>query len=310
MQSRVFHDFDAFAQSIRDVDSRMLLRNPQRRAWSIHSVDLGRVNVQIGELGSGNIAEGQLRSDGYMLYLPLTDGVEYAANGVALPKGGFAVLEPECEFCIRTKVAHDWCVAFVPTELLGTGGEFARPPSRACRVTRANQPVADEFRIMLLQIFAAAASDARFESSQAATRAAKKLVRITSLNVGSRESVKSAHEGRPRIPRQRIIQRCMEFLELHTDSSVAVSDLSTAAGVSERTVRTAFQEYFGVGPVRYLQLRRLHRIHRALGAADPERATVSGVLIEHGEWEYSRFASRYYELFGKLPSETLRNNGR
>jgi AraC family ethanolamine operon transcriptional activator len=74
----------------------------------------------------------------------------------------------------------------------------------------------------------------------------------------------------------------------------------------ERTLRTAFKEYFGVGPRGYLQLRRLHQVHRALRAADPDEATVSKILVEHGEWSFSRFASRYQQLFGELPSETLR----
>ena len=83
-----------------------------------------------------------------------------------------------------------------------------------------------------------------------------------------------------------------------------------AAGVSERTLRTAFHEYFGVGPVRYLQLRQLRQVHSALRAADPEAASVGDLLVQHGEWEFSRFARRYRRLFGELPSQTLRQNGR
>ena len=49
MRSHVFRDFDAFAESIRDVDSKMMLRNPKRRVWSVRSVDLGRVTVQLGK---------------------------------------------------------------------------------------------------------------------------------------------------------------------------------------------------------------------------------------------------------------------
>ncbi|MGB5636772.1 MAG: helix-turn-helix domain-containing protein [Waterburya sp.] len=82
--------------------------------------------------------------------------------------------------------------------------------------------------------------------------------------------------------------------------------MAAAAQVSERTLRTAFNEYFGVGPIRYLQLRQLNQVHHALGAADPEAVSVSDVLFRNGVWELSRFASRYRRLFGELPSETLR----
>jgi AraC-like DNA-binding protein len=82
--------------------------------------------------------------------------------------------------------------------------------------------------------------------------------------------------------------------------------LAAAASVSERTLRTAFKEYFGVGPVHYLQLRHLHRVHRAIKAADPEEVSVSQILVGQGEWAFGRFASRYRRLFGELPSDTLR----
>ena len=57
MKSQVFYEFDAFAASVRDVDSKMLLHNPQCRTWSIDSVDVDGIDIQIGRLGSGNIAQ-------------------------------------------------------------------------------------------------------------------------------------------------------------------------------------------------------------------------------------------------------------
>ena len=91
---------------------------------------------------------------------------------------------------------------------------------------------------------------------------------------------------------------------------VLVEELAVAARVSQRTLWTAFNDYFGVGPVRYLQLRKLNQVHRALKAADPEADLVSDILMAHGEWQFSRFASRYRRLFGELPSETLRRKPR
>ncbi len=91
---------------------------------------------------------------------------------------------------------------------------------------------------------------------------------------------------------------------------VLVEELAAAAAVSERTPRTAFNEYFGVGPVRYLQLRQLHQIHRVLRAANPEAVSIGEVLVGHGVWEFSRFSARYRQLFGELPSETLHTSRR
>jgi len=99
----------------------------------------------------------------------------------------------------------------------------------------------------------------------------------------------------------------MEFLEQRAGNSILVKDLATAANVSERTLRAAFNEYFGIGPIRYLLLWRLHQIHRALREADPDGTTVARLLAEHGVWEFGRFATRYRRLFGELPSKTLRS---
>ena len=87
--------------------------------------------------------------------------------------------------------------------------------------------------------------------------------------------------------------------------SVLVGELAAYAEVPERTLRTTFNEYYGVGPVRYLQLKQIHQVHCELRAADPEELSVTGVLMRHGQWEFGRFAARYHQLYGELPSETL-----
>jgi AraC-like DNA-binding protein len=62
-----------------------------------------------------------------------------------------------------------------------------------------------------------------------------------------------------------------------------------AAEVSERTLRTAFEEYYSVGPVRYLKLRTLHQVRRALKTADPSLTTVTEIATQFGVWELGRF---------------------
>ena len=111
--------------------------------------------------------------------------------------------------------------------------------------------------------------------------------------------------GRPKIPRDEILRRAKALIEEREHEHVSVADLVGATGVSERTLRDAFKESFGVGPKRYLQLRALHQVKRSLDLANPDEASVARVLAQHGEWEFSRFAARYRRLFGELPSETL-----
>ena len=309
MQSQAFLDFDAFVDSVRDVDCIMLLQNPQRRFWKINHINLPRVHFQLGRLGSGNIVEGQSWPNGYLLFLPLTETCTYSANGIVLDKNSFAIMEPGSDFCMSTKVEHDWCTVFVPSHLFDHGGDLVEPSSsskkRVCRVTPANRQLTHQFLAILRQIMTAARSS-QFESSPAAACAETRLLQVASLIVGQRQRNEPHHEGRPKLPRQEIIRRSREFFEECKDASIQVAELTNAIGVSERTLRTAFNEYYGIGPCRYLQLRQIHQVHCALKAADPEEESVTDILLQSGQWELGRFAARYRQIYGELPSETLR----
>jgi AraC-like DNA-binding protein len=103
-----------------------------------------------------------------------------------------------------------------------------------------------------------------------------------------------------------IVARFEEFLEAHPDTPLYLTEICAAIAVSERTLRTACEEHLGMGPIRYLALRRMHLVRRALLRADLAKATVTQLATDHGFWELGRFAVTYKALFGESPSETLR----
>jgi AraC-like DNA-binding protein len=103
-----------------------------------------------------------------------------------------------------------------------------------------------------------------------------------------------------------IVARFEEFLEAHPDMPLYLTEICVAIAVSERTLRVACEEHLGMGPIRYLSLRRMHLVRRALLRADPAEATVTQLATDHGFWELGRFAGAYKSLFGESPSESLR----
>jgi AraC-like DNA-binding protein len=103
-----------------------------------------------------------------------------------------------------------------------------------------------------------------------------------------------------------IIGRFEEFLEANFDRPLYLTEICAAIGVAERTLRAACEEHLGMGPIRFLSLRRMHLVRRALRQADPSTVTVTRLATDHGFWELGRFAVAYRVLFGESPSESLR----
>jgi len=104
--------------------------------------------------------------------------------------------------------------------------------------------------------------------------------------------------------------RFVEFLRANPDRPIFLAEICAAIGVAERTLRASCEEQLGMGPIRYLTLRRMHLARRALQHADPLESTVTRVATDHGFWELGRFSVAYRALFGESPSETLRREAR
>jgi AraC family ethanolamine operon transcriptional activator len=105
--------------------------------------------------------------------------------------------------------------------------------------------------------------------------------------------------------RQSNIAKVMELLQHYEEQPIRLSELCRDADVSERTLRSIFKEMFGVGPNRYLHIRRLHLVRVALSMANPDTDSVSQIALRFGFSDNGRMASDYHSLFGEYPSQTL-----
>jgi AraC family ethanolamine operon transcriptional activator len=104
----------------------------------------------------------------------------------------------------------------------------------------------------------------------------------------------------------RVVRLAEDYALAHASDRLYVTDLCVATGLSERTLQYAFQEVMGMSPLAYLTRLRLHRVRQALRMATHGSTTVSAEALNWGFWHFGDFARAYRDLFGELPSETLR----
>jgi len=101
-----------------------------------------------------------------------------------------------------------------------------------------------------------------------------------------------------------VMRRFRKVVEENPEQPLYIPEICKKIAVSDRTLRVCGQEHLGMGPKRYLLLRRLHLARRALREARSD-ATVTDIATRYGFWELGRFAVEYRSLFGESPSATL-----
>ncbi|GAB3039623.1 hypothetical protein GCM10027285_25050 [Oleiagrimonas citrea] len=103
-----------------------------------------------------------------------------------------------------------------------------------------------------------------------------------------------------------VLRRVENFIAANLRHEIRLRDLCDAGSASERNLRYIFDEFLGISPNHYLSTLRLCEARRHLSEAQPEHNTVRAIALECGLWDLSRFAESYRQLFGELPSETLK----
>ncbi|MFC3686698.1 helix-turn-helix domain-containing protein [Hydrogenophaga luteola] len=110
--------------------------------------------------------------------------------------------------------------------------------------------------------------------------------------------------------RSYIVRRSRELMEEGGGGAMSVLDLCARLRVSRRTLQASFQSEAGIGPLEYQRNLRLNAVRRRLGQTTAQALPVGDAAAEMGFFHLSHFARHYRELFGELPSDTLRADGR
>jgi AraC-like DNA-binding protein len=301
MNRLFFKEYEAFAEAVRGASMTMWVTSLAESKWTLQYAIAGSLSLQQGYEGGGSIAEGATTYDGWVFY---HQSRPVYANGQVATQDQVFAAPPGSEFCLACQPRHEWLTVVIPTSLLfQTPPELEFASSARPQLLKPPPHVTERFSSLVRSFLAATESRPQLVDSPVAVESFQNelLAAATELFVRNQHST-SRHFVRWR----RQAKSAAELAISDPDVSLSISDLAQKNGMPERTLRTAFQRCFGLSPVEFLRILRLHQARRLLLASCPDRTTVTRIGYELGFWDLGRFAGAYRELFGELPSATLR----
>jgi AraC-like DNA-binding protein len=243
-----------------------------------------------------------------MISFPIGTGTAPVYGGIVMRSGEIMTLGPGQRMHARTDGPCSWGTIWFPVKELVqygralTGSPFAVPPFVQC--WRPPQAADKD----LLRLHAAAIRIAEIRPRVLAdTESAHGLEQQVIHAVVECLTVASAAVGTVAARRHRdIMVRFEQLLQSEPHRNTGMVEISAALGISERLLRIVCGKHLGMSGKRYLRLRRMSLVHRALRHGNGQAAAVSGVARDYGFADAGRFAVEYRALFGESPSTTLR----
>ena len=257
-----------------------------------------------GELDAGQIA----------FALPSRQGYSFQLDGRFIQDRTVPWLAAGGELDVLTSSRYDNLVLVFETDFLRGVAEKLRHPLRA----------------LSLQYSSASSLPADPEKALALRRGLEKLL----AGVEKRSPGRTAREIMASRLDERLAETLLDALDLEEDVpkmlggftedqeylllrqamnhassrryDVTIAELCEAIGKSRRTLERLFRDVMDISPSRYLMLCRMHAARRDLMMARSGQARVTDVAQRWGFAQLGRFAGTYRQLFGELPSETLR----
>ena len=295
--------FDEYSDKIREAHALAFKAPPLTGRWDFARFLLHQTILQFGSEGNETIIHGVTRSDAYCLLMQSAKGADRIVfDGWAIKWPEIVVIPPASYFTFTSRGLTQWISLSVPTELVNgdTNRGLEHLVSIGNSKTLITPPVAE------FEQFIDAATMARKAVQFARPKRKINLQAIEGSLLRILASILSDSVGERRFFDKRSEKVMSKVLErLRRDNQIQVLTLAQAAGVSERTLHRIFQKYFGMGPKRYLKIRQLNLVRRAIRQNHFTPVGVTGILTENGVTEFGRFAIEYKALFSESPTETL-----
>ena len=299
-------DLDAMSSATVDgigIEHVQLEARPFTGRWSV--VRCRRMTAQLGREDLAVARRTRISPQRWAFIVPLTVSSAARWDGRPLRGREFIACSPGSESYAFDPAGARFAVLTVPLALAAAMSALAGitlDSTTASGLLLTSPGRMSELRSQLVELEAMVHTTPRLLTLDALRRMERLIL---GRLVACLQSPESDVDGSSADGQREIVKRAEAYFRGHLGEPLPMARLSTAAGVSERTLRNAFQTVYATSPKRYLRLWQLQQVRRALRVADPARSTVTDVATLHGFFELGRFAGEYKAFFGEAPSETL-----
>jgi AraC-like DNA-binding protein len=306
---RSFSEPDQFAAAIRPAQAQVSATQRGRYGARLSLVDLDQLALRTFEADLSQLSHNALAPERTALsYLLEPTGGAYIGGG-----------EFQSGLLIRHAVARNYYLRttgpmvlghlLVPHVMLDSIGRNSGDASIKLRDTQTVTPAARALS-KLRRLHAAAVKLAQ-DAPEVLSRAGA----VHGLEQALIEAVSECFAGpEPETlslglrNQENIMRRFTRLLQEHWDESLFIPEICEKLGVPTRTFRAYCMDQLGMGPKRFLLIRRMHLVRRRLIDAQPSQTAVTEIATAYGFWELGRFAVIYKQMFGESPSQTLRRS--
>ena len=305
-------ELEELAQYIRHADLELLQVRRTQSPSSLISLSFDNINLQIGSYGSGCISNATTDRERYGLLYKIDRETSSKCNGHQVENNQFLIYGNNTEHFAFNDGPCKWSYVTVkPTYfeeriLDPIEGKLKTSSGISSHFTYRDRLSIDAFHFTVREIAKLAERDSSlFENSDIRKGIEHSLLEIQLTVLNRTLDEPNNINGKGAKSHEYTIKRSIEFLEANSYTPIHLLDLCSALDVKMRSLNYAFQEFYGVSPIRYLRLARYAKVRRDLVSADPKTTTVTEIATRWHFWHFGRFSVEYKNLYGESPSVTL-----
>lgn len=297
-----YDSFDKYADETPGADALPLMTSPSAHRCNCARLRLDETVLQFGSGANGTIVHGKTCRNSFFLFMQSLERARALVfDGRIIKWPEIVVIAPAADFTFACTGMAQWISLSVAIEPGNGGGNLRNYFDPTQNNKTLITPPAAELRRF---IDAATAAREAMQLAEPRRKIDAQAIEASLLEILPSILANSVVDGRGFDQRsEEIIAKVRE--RLRRNHQVSVAALAEAAGVSERTLHRAFRKYFHMGPKRYLKMRQLNLVRRAIRQNGSAPASVTDILTQHGVTEFGRFAIEYKALFRESPAETL-----